>query len=144
MRDKKIEIIDYYSLPYLTPPQDADPPHPSSRINHVHNTLMKKSKRYFVDDQGNEMSMHRDMKNAVKNIFKLFQSWVEESSPLEARLRLKIALEVLGKAFRKFNNNLIIGLSKDPLLRRAFILFAEVHGEGMICSSRIHDKESHL
>lgn len=48
------------------------------------------------------------------------------------------------KGHRRFNNSLIIKLSKDPLLQKAFILFAEVHGEEMIAASRIHDKASHL
>ncbi len=44
----------------------------------------------------------------------------------------------------KFNNKLIMSVVKNELLRKAFLAFSESEGKGLIDSSRINDKESHV
>jgi hypothetical protein len=79
--------------------------------------LLNKRFRVFEDE-----TRTRDTKNVVKNILRLFQSWIDDHSPPE--LGLKRALESLLDS-GKFNNNLIINLSRDQLLRKAFLGFSE-------------------
>lgn len=43
----------------------------------------------------------------------------------------------------RFNNNLIINISKNTLLRRAFLGFCQSNAEDFINKSKIHDKGSH-
>lgn len=72
----------------------------------------------------NEEFKVRDTKNLVKNIFKLFKGWVEDSAPQELGQELKVALQDLLAKNGKFNNSLIISLSKEQMLRKAFIAFS--------------------
>lgn len=44
----------------------------------------------------------------------------------------------------KYNNNLVTNLTKNPLLRNAFMIFAEAIAEELIGQSRINDKNSHI
>ena len=43
----------------------------------------------------------------------------------------------------KYNNRLILKITKDPQLRKTFLNFSNNEGEEMIASSRINDKDSH-
>jgi hypothetical protein len=44
----------------------------------------------------------------------------------------------------KYNNNLVVNLAKNPLLRKAFLIFSETTAEELIGQSRINDKLSHI
>jgi len=45
------------------------------------NILDKRSKGLITNDEGQEEFRMRDTKNVVKNIFRLFHTWVEDHSP---------------------------------------------------------------
>jgi hypothetical protein len=92
MGDKKVQIIDYFSIPSSIPspilnsePQSQQAARPAS----IHRNLMDKRRKYLVNEEGKEEPISRDMKNVVKNIFKLFQSWIEYRSPSEHNFQLK-------------------------------------------------------
>lgn len=53
---------------------------------------------------------HRDTKNVVKNIIRLFQSWIETHSV--SRSQIKESLSGLVSR-NKYNNSLILDISKD-------------------------------
>jgi hypothetical protein len=44
----------------------------------------------------------------------------------------------------RFNNNLVVALSKDELMRKAFLVFSDSYGEESIEQSNINDKRSHV
>jgi hypothetical protein len=64
--------------------------------------------------------------NIVKNIFRLFQNWLEEDSPPE--LELGYALTTLWCEVGKFNNYLVRKLSLHQDLRKAFLAFSDTSG----------------
>jgi hypothetical protein len=68
----------------------------------------------------------RDIKNVVKNIFRLFQMWIDTSTPSE--MQLGSALKDLLKCHKKFNNALIKKIAANEKLRKAFISFSEEEG----------------
>lgn len=80
-----------------------------------------------MSDNGQEDGKIRDVRNVVKNIFRLFQSWVEDNTISELCLAGSLA-HLLNKT-GKYNNSLIIAISKDPALRKAFIAFSGAPGE---------------
>lgn len=85
--------------------------------------MNKQFKNGLISEKNEEFKV-RDTKNLVKNIFKLFKGWVEDSAPQELRQELKVALQDLLAKNGKFNNSLIISLSKEQMLRKAFIAFS--------------------
>lgn len=84
----------------------------------------------------------RDVKNVVKNIFRLFQNWTEDEDRSE--LQLETSISALLEKHKNFNNSLIVSLSKDSELRRAFQEFGRLDGEKYIERSRIQSKQIHL
>jgi hypothetical protein len=52
--------------------------------------------------------------------------------------------ETLGENGKKFNNNLIKRIMRDPQLRSVFQVFSETEGEELIWKSRINDKKTHV
>lgn len=70
--------------------------------------------------EGDEVRL-RDTKNVVKNIIRLFQTWIDEHSRNKSQIQESLS-NLLFKA--KFNNKLILEISKDKLLRKSFISFS--------------------
>ena len=48
------------------------------------------------------------------------------------------------ESHKKYNNELLLLISKEPNLRNSFIAFCETEGEYSIECSKIMDKESHI
>jgi len=71
---------------------------------------------------------------------RLFQTWLEDHKAPDEDIRS------LSEAMRigKFNNNLVISISKHQTLRRHFLRFCDECAEEYIARSKIHDKSSHL
>jgi hypothetical protein len=84
----------------------------------------------------------RDVKNVVKNIIKLFRGWIEDLNPYRADLSNSLNNLILRN--EKYNNSLILSLSKHSKLQSIFITFCEEEGQNLIKESRIRDKSSHL
>jgi hypothetical protein len=78
----------------------------------------------------------------VKNVFRLFQSWVDKHC--NPRLRLGESLSALLKANGRYNNSLVLNLSKVVHLRAAFLAFSEGEAEEYVASSKIKDKKCHM
>jgi len=53
---------------------------------------------------------HRDTKNVVKNIIRLFQSWIETHSVSRSQIEESLSGLV---SRNKYNNSLILDISKD-------------------------------
>lgn len=95
-----------------------------------------------INEEGQEEVVNRDLKNVVKNVVKLFKGWLEDLKPY--RHDLTNALEKLILLNKKYNNSLIIKLSKHSQLRPAFINFCQEGAEDLIKESRVKDKISHI
>lgn len=62
-------------------------------------------------------------------------------------------MEISGEVYRtltemmknsKFNNSFIVTISKNPVLRKAFLYFCQTDAGQFIKKSKIHDKISHI
>lgn len=82
------------------------------------------------DNDEQEGPKGRDVKNVVKNIFRLFQNWAADENRSE--LLLESSISALLEKHKNFNNSLIVSLSKDFELRRAFQEFGRSDGEKYI------------
>lgn len=85
---------------------------------------LEKNEKNNVEHGGQEDYRVRDTKNLVKNIFRLFNSWLEKHTPPELSLTTVVESMLLNNN-RKYNNRLVIQISKHAKLRRAFLAFAE-------------------
>lgn len=74
-----------------------------------------------------EKEKGRDMRSVVKNIFRMFLHWVDNSTPPNFRLShaLKAHLNIIGK----YNNHLIVSISKKEPLRKAFLTFCSTEAQ---------------
>ena len=78
----------------------------------------------------------------MKNIYRLFRDWLKKHYSPE--MEMEGILHALLQSIKKYNNSLVVAISKNSKLRSAFLLFAEDEGEKLIGSSRIFDKASHV
>jgi len=78
----------------------------------------------------------------VKNIFRLFKIWTKVHVAENKQLLSSLAYVL--KSNRKFNNNLILKISKHAELRKFFLTFSAHEGIEQIRQSRIKDKDSHI
>ncbi len=92
-----------------------------------------------------DFSKVRDIKNVVKNVFKILLIWVDECAPPELREELGNGLiSILAENKNKYNNNLIVKMFNDQKVRDSFMVFSENAGEELIRNSRIKDKKTHI
>ena len=115
----------------------------NKKKTHTKMNLMEKKRKYRIrrEDKSKEIK-HRDTKNIVKNIYRRFRRWTEDHYSAESELYR--SLMSLFKIHKKYNNKLIIKLSKNSQIRQAFMIFCEGTAERLINSSTLKDKRSHL
>lgn len=85
IEDRLIQIFDYFTCT----PQTIDPnSQPDEKVEPVEKApsikpkkLVEKRPKSVHPNEAHEEYRLRDTKNLVKNIFRLFQSWVEENTP---------------------------------------------------------------
>lgn len=75
----------------------------------------------------------------VKNILKIFHGWLLSSSTSEL-LASSAFKSIFVKNREKFNNRLIEYLTKNEILRKAFLIFSENEGKELIAASKIKDQ----
>jgi len=81
--------------------------------------------RTFSNDLDKVEVKTRDTKDIVKNIYRLFQNWVEEKIPSVHQRHLTQELRSLLEENGKYSNTLIIKLSNHPELRNYFLTFSD-------------------
>lgn len=142
--DRLIKIID--SLTSIPLPSSVNQPSskqkaPQPKHGTQRTTIFDRRSKATLSTDDQEIGQMRDTKNLVKNIFRLFESWVEEhlGGSIELRETLRGFLQSV-----KYNNNLVINLSKQSKLREAFMIFCDGSGQELIGKSKIRDKRSHL
>ena len=106
--------------------------------------------RIFYQDSSHKIEKNgktekKDKKNIVKNIIKIFISWLEkkkiDKAPEEfekAEKELKNVLTV-----ENFNNRLIKSIISNEVINSIFFTFLIHDANEEVKYSRIHDKESH-
>ncbi len=128
VEDRLIRIMDVFTctpcLQENNATKSSDPLELTQPLQYpqVKKSVEKRQKRNHSQDHQEEYKV-RDTKNVVKNIFRLFQSWIEQNKSSE--FQLGSALEqCLSNNKEKYNNRLINNLSKHNLLRQAFMAFS--------------------
>lgn len=139
--DRKVRIIDSFTCIYQTQQTNQGRKNKNGKeSSKVQNCSDKQSN--LIECSKEQLQPIRKAKNVIKNIIRLFKNWLQGHTHEE--LELAIKMDDLIRSNKEFNKNLITKLSKDSLLRRAFIAFSEGPGEQMIGKSRILNKECHV
>lgn len=130
LEDRVVKIIDTYNaIPFqVQANEQAGSRSEQSNQPNVqrHTRILNNWNTMQANNQQNGSIKKKDTRNVVKNIYKLFLSWIE--SNVAPQLRVDQLLKSLHRAHGKFNNALIIKISHNDELRKYFINFSDEEG----------------
>lgn len=106
---------------------------------------MEKVRIFSKDLRKNGKAEKKDKKNIVKNIVKIFLSWLQKKDQEKKTEVWETALKELKNLLevQNFNNRLIKNLVGNKAINKAFLAFLTDDAEDQIKYSRIQDKQSH-